>query len=292
MNNKFSWKDRKEWINAKFSTLKSGASVECRGSCPCFRREVQGVQGRSCGLGVSRTGDALQFNCFKPECAVGGGCIKSDSTVSRLGALVSTASPRAVLREVEPPIGLIDSISPAGRVWLVANGVATARIARYGIKSFADDTRIYFPVKRNGNLKHYTCRSIINQPGIPKWVGCSHADTGGAAIPFISKHENNQGFGFIVEDIPSAIRLDKYPSLALLGTALSTKRVVEVLKWIADNKLNTIIIALDGDATEKAKELRKFLRSFVSCVRVHESDKDPKHWSDEDVNNTVTTYRR
>ena len=81
----------------------------------------------------------------------------------------------------------------------------------------------------------------------------------------------------VVEDIPSANKMDKYfPCVALLGTNLNEEK----LKYLLTLGIRHVIIALDNDATRQAIRLA---RKYCMTTTILPLQRDLKDESDEQL---------
>jgi hypothetical protein len=110
----------------------------------------------------------------------------------------------------------------------------------------------------------------------PKTLPFWSEDVPKVHFPLVKEHTKSV---FIVEDIPSAIKAARYmSSAALCGTNLS-----EDMISLLSTKFDTVYLALDADATEKAIKYRnKYCLGFRNFVVIPLS-KDVKNMQDKDV---------
>jgi hypothetical protein len=93
---------------------------------------------------------------------------------------------------------------------------------------------------------------------------------------------------FVVEDVPSSIRLGKMVnSAALLGSNLTKYHIPVLLKELTSKKYAKVVIALDPDANDKAKKMQEVLTGVWQGVRVLKTTTDPKWWSDEQIKEAI-----
>jgi len=133
------------------------------------------------------------------------------------------------------------------------------------------ESRVVFPIRKDGKIVDATGRSIYNK--LPKWKRYGNSD-----LPY------SFGYGSIavvVEDCVSAVVVgsDVYVGVAVLGTSLtdSHKRFL--------SQFSTAIIALDPDALPKTLSFAKELRTYVSDVKILKLKDDIKYRVKEDEDN-------
>jgi hypothetical protein len=87
----------------------------------------------------------------------------------------------------------------------------------------------------------------------------------------------------VVEDVVSALKISPYTRAAsLMGTSLSLEKAGELGK-VSQN----IILALDKDATEKARMLIQRYAFLVPNIRLLPLQKDMKYWSGPEIEELV-----
>ena len=133
------------------------------------------------------------------------------------------------------------------------------------------ESRVVFPIKKDGKIVDATGRSIYNK--LPKWKRYGNSD-----LPY------SFGCGsvaVVVEDCVSAVVVgsDVYAGVAVLGTSLSEshKRFL--------SQFSTAIIALDPDALPKTLAFAKDLRTYVKDVKILKLKDDIKYRLKEDEDN-------
>ena len=140
------------------------------------------------------------------------------------------------------------------------------------------ESRIVFPIKKDGVIVDATGRSINNK--LPKWKRYGNSD-----LPF------THGCGsvaVVVEDCVSAISVgnDVYVGLAVLGTSLldSHKRFL--------SQFSTAIIALDPDALPKTLSFAKELRGYVKDIKILRLTDDLKYRKPIDMDNLINLTQK
>lgn len=289
-------KIKQEFVEDAYSHLQSGCQARGRAACRCFREEIQGEKNSSgCGISVRRTAKGLEYNCFKASCDLGGGIAGfTDAGFRGTGHVFVSDSERpahsqGVLQQLALPAHCEQGVSEHRRDWLSQFSFGAVEIARYGItESRLDRSGIYFPVYGlAGNYRGYLRRETEvrnaesgGADARPKWV--SHLEGG---TVYFSRPYKPRRIVFIVEDVLSVIRLGKtdYNACALLGTTLSKDQLPTLLQYLTKVQAPKVVIALDPDATDKAKKIQKVLTEYWKGVNVMETTADPKWWSDEQI---------
>lgn len=287
MSKKLPFRTIKSWVLSRLGSLGEGQRTSfTSGDCPCFRSEVEGKPSDwKCGLSAERKGGVLLVNCFKPSCSLGGVAVKPESLLERLKAY----KPREKTPEEELESGadgFTPLLSESAYEWLADNGVTRELAAEYGLLSDSESGRlIYFPVVLNRQLKYYQIRDLdYKTNGGLKWKGVY-----GVPSPvFLNKHPNQSDVLVIVEDMPSAIRLhDHCHAAALITTKMSTIKFAYIMAKIRTAKIKRVIIALDPGAENDAKKIKNALTNYCESVTIVYSDRDPKHWSDEETKQKI-----
>lgn len=94
---------------------------------------------------------------------------------------------------------------------------------------------------------------------------------------------------YVVEDIPSAVRVSKYANaVALLGTRLTFSRVSE----LAEYSTPPVIIALDQDATELAFQHALKFALILNTPKVLPLEKDFKDMTEEELIGIIQNERK
>lgn len=284
----------KEWVEDVYAGLQQGQRVRGKEGCRCFKQEIQGEQSENkCAISATRTHKGLEYCCFKPSCklgagVVGGGCAWSTTTGSSSNAGVIPNSGRELINKFALPAGVGAEIPPSGIAWLQQFSIGRVEIARYNISGNAADPQgLYFPIyDLAGSYQGYARRQIGENTGggngqdsIPKWI--NHCPPGTIVV---SKPYRAVKTLFIVEDIPSSIRLGKMVnSVALLSSTINKYHINNLIKLFNKQKPDTIVIALDPDANDKAKKMKEVLTGIWTGVKVLKTTADPKWWSDEQL---------
>jgi hypothetical protein len=289
-------KIKEEFIEDAYGSLQQGCSVRGKGTCRCFREEIQGEQNTSpCGISIRRTAKGLEYNCFKASCELGGGIVGCGSSwVQSFGRDVydDAEKPRAyqgVPQEFAFPANSKPCESESARRWLSQFSVGAVEITRYGIAERQTDTRgLYFPVRGlDGNYRGYMRRDLGGTTGgsggdvsAPKWV--AHIPAGEV---YLSLPRKRNKIVFLVEDILSVIRLGKndYNAVGLLGTSLRREQLPTLMAALVAMQPTKVVVALDPDATDKAKKIEKDLTTYWQGVKAITTQSDPKWWTDEQI---------
>ncbi len=131
------------------------------------------------------------------------------------------------------------------------------------------DSRIVFPIKKDGVIVDATGRSIYNK--LPKWKRYGNSD-----LPYTF---GSGSIAIVVEDCISAVVVgnDVYVGVAVLGTSLSSSHRQYL------SQFSTAVIALDPDALSKTLSMAKELRGYVDDVRVLRLTDDLKYRREEDI---------
>jgi hypothetical protein len=140
------------------------------------------------------------------------------------------------------------------------------------------ESRIVFPIKKDGVIVDATGRSIYNK--LPKWKRYGNSD-----LPFT---HGSGSIAIVVEDCVSAVSVgnDVYVGLAVLGTSLldSHKRFL--------SQFSTAVIALDPDALPKTLAFAKELRGYVKDIKILRLTDDLKYRKPIDMQNLMSLTQK
>lgn len=289
-------KIKEEFIEDAYAGLQQGCSIRGRSGCRCFREEIQGEKNTSsCGISVRRTAKGLEYNCFKASCELGGGIVGcGTSFIEPSGniCLDSSEQPRCSARipsDIAFPQDCEPATSELGRRWLSQFSIGAVEVSRYGLSERRSDRfGLYFPVRGfDGRYCGYLRRSLEQRTetshedsSYPKWLTYTEP-----SALYLGRPYKRLGIVFIVEDAPSVIRISKsgFNAVGLLGTALRREQLPTLVGYLAQIKPARVIVALDPDATGKAKKIAGDLTSYWQGVKAVETTTDPKWWSDEEL---------
>ena len=270
--------DKHEFIRYNFSHLSDGESGTGRRSGCCYC----GKHPSRCSLGVRRDGSSLLFNCFAGNCDLGGGqsdignarglVQRLEDVLHRGASLVAeSAGPSDV------PDGFVRHISDDGLRWLQSCGIGDDQLRQYDIGQ-TSGSDVVFPFGNYSRSTGYAVRRL--EPTGPKWVFPKGLDKGAIY------HADNFASGgvVLVEDIPSSIRLSRaVGAIALLGTQLSADKLQNVLAEVSRGAYSRIYVALDPDAVTRGFIMASQLASRGLVAQVVLADKDPKYWTDQEL---------
>ena len=86
-----------------------------------------------------------------------------------------------------------------------------------------------------------------------------------------------------MEDVISALRVSEYsPAISLMGTSLTTEKATELRA-----RPETIILALDRDATERSRYFIERYAFVMPGVKMIPLQKDMKYWSGPEIEELV-----
>lgn len=256
-----------EFASVALEAAMHGPGVSFRMVCPI----CGGGSSEELSLSVTTQDDgAVLYKCHRASCDAHG-------VVQGSGNFVRTKPPTSV----KVPERFMDLV-PLNETlydWIYANWLITASDAT-DIGKFKFDTesgRIAMPMfahdhKLNGWVLRATDRKVS-----PKTL---NVVTEGALPHSYYGDRNDLSTLYIVEDIPSAVRLARYgQTLALCGTHLGIGALVDLVGTRYDH----VWIALDADATQKAIAMRGGLAPFLNDVWVQVLNRDVKDMTEQEV---------
>ena len=235
-----------------------------RGNCPkCHRHNT---------FTLSRTGNTIKWNCYSASCNYSG--VKNNTSMS----LEDIKFNHQQKNKTKGKQNVID----VSRV--AYSNICSDFLDKYCINNI-DIPVLYDPLERRVAFMIQHKGENIDAIGRaldvwrkPKWKRYSDIDTS-ITIPFDAPPKSNL---IIVEDIISAWKavtyLDDTDAMPLLGTSLSTNNLNKI--W---DTYNSVTIALDKDATDKAINMSRRIFVGVDKCKVVALELDIKDMAIEDI---------
>ena len=235
-----------------------------RGNCPkCHRHNT---------FTLSRTGNTIKWNCYSASCNYSG--VKNNTSMS----LEDIKFNHQQKNKTKGKQNVIDVSR------LAYSNICSDFLDKYCINNI-DIPVLYDPLERRVAFMIQHKGENIDAIGRaldvwrkPKWKRYSDIDTS-ITIPFDAPSKSNL---IIVEDIISAWKavthLDDTDAMPLLGTSLSTNNLNKI--W---DTYNSVTIALDKDATDKAINMSRRIFVGVDKCKVVALELDIKDMAIEDI---------
>ena len=235
-----------------------------RGNCPkCHRHNT---------FTLSRTGNTIKWNCYSASCNFSG--VKNNTSMS----LEDIKFNHQQKNKTKGKQNVIDVSR------LAYSNICSDFLDKYCINNI-DIPVLYDPLERRVAFMIQHKGENIDAIGRaldvwrkPKWKRYSDIDTS-ITIPFDAPPKSNL---VIVEDIISAWKavtyLDDTDAMPLLGTSLSTNNLNKI--W---DTYNSVTIALDKDATDKAINMSRRIFVGVDKCKVVALELDIKDMAIEDI---------
>ena len=235
-----------------------------RGNCPkCHRHNT---------FTLSRTGNTIKWNCYSASCNYSG--VKNNTSMS----LEDIKFNHQQKNKTKGKQNVIDVSR------LAYSNICSDFLDKYCINNI-DIPVLYDPLERRVAFMIQHKGENIDAIGRaldvwrkPKWKRYSDIDTS-ITIPFDAPPKSNL---IIVEDIISAWKavthLDDTDAMPLLGTSLSTNNLNKI--W---DTYNSVTIALDKDATDKAINMSRRIFVGVDKCKVVALELDIKDMAIEDI---------
>jgi hypothetical protein len=223
---------------------------------------------------VTNNMGSLLWNCYKASCNTKG------SSRVRLSVDEIRAIQNKQVKTKETTFSLPDFVVPHRYRKEVMNFCELWNLDVDKVDLYYDvkDSRIVFPIKKDGVIVDATGRSIYNK--LPKWKRYGNSD-----LPYTF---GSGSIAIVVEDCISAVVVgnDVYVGLAVLGTSLldSHKRFL--------SQFSTIIIALDPDALPKTLAFAKELRGYVKDIKILKLTDDLKYRKSVDMDNLISLTQK
>jgi hypothetical protein len=179
-------------------------------------------------------------------------------------------------KDVQLPVGFTRNIPAEGLAWLFKYGITEEDIERYAIGYSRVLNRVVLPVyNQKGKLVYYQARTLIPvTEKNPKYMNVKaqgRKDVWFKACPWASEQI------VFVEDILSAIRVSHTENCIGLLYAYIPDRLIleytgfEVILWLDPDKHNRMLTRVNR------------WRSFGENIKMIRSNKDPKYYTDEEI---------
>jgi hypothetical protein len=250
-----------------------------RGICP----DCHGGTSKERSFDIRRDSSSYTYKCYRNSCGIWGR-IPVRGTVFVADHVRPVASLNPYNGELTPlPKDVMNNLS--GR-W----GMTYIDAIRVGRWQWAvQDRRIYMPII---NIAGIEIGAQLRQLSAPSQKAKTETHKA-ADEPLLSWYTRRDSLlpdltAYIVEDIPSAIKLSRHVpiAIALLGTEFTLPKVEKVL-----HATNKIALMLDQDATTKAFETRKNTSVFFDRFDVIPlNGPDIKDRTDEEIISLITQH--
>jgi len=161
----------------------------------------------------------------------------------------------------------------------ISNSIMQIFIRKWNLQSIylmydVKDNRAVFPIRNTkGKLIDAVGRALSKST--VKWLRYS-----GKADYYISEINNNTRSAVVVEDVISAINVSSIfniTGIAILGTSLNHVHKQTLSKY------DTVLVALDPDASKKTLEYTIELRNYISNVKAVSLNDDIKYKNKKDI---------
>ena len=258
--------------------------------CPC----CGGGSSKERSLSVTRRSSTEAFFiCYRAKCDLGSGHIALFA--SKEGAILKHQSKKPVRDKLNHNLTGLDEDTVE---FFKDNYYFTNQMLHYGRFQLTFDRRVYMWVfdrarrKRGGVVRKYKelYEGRREYVSIPKTLNYIHDNE----TPLSWYYRDNSrrkasNVLVLVEDIPSALRLNPYvDSVALLGTGFGADKQKEIRSGMYDR----VYLALDEDATSKAFRYRKQCQLYLPNMRVMALPQDFKNMTPEQIEDTLDAYCR
>ena len=257
---------QKAGLSIQYANLPDGTSSRHE-LCPFCKGGSSGEK----SFKVYRYGAKLTGKCFRAGC--GAGVLISNNSQEELQT-------DAHVRK-RPKLTIMPLPYQAYDILYKLVGLTKEQLDREQVGFDPNSNRIvYSSFNDAGDVMAYQARkySELGDDGKKqKVITYPMVDKLGWAYPR-NRHENSDLF--LVEDMPSAIRLSEYvPTAALLGTYIDREEAARHAKM----GIRRLYIALDEDATNKAYHYAEKLSTLFYTVTVIKLDKDIKNCSNTEI---------
>ena len=244
-----------------------------RGNCPkCHRHNT---------FTLSRTGNTIKWNCYSASCNYSG--VKNNTSMSLEDIKFNHQQQRNKTKGTQN-VRTTD-VNRLGYSSICSDFLDKYCINNIDIPVLYDplERRVAFMIQKDGENVDAIGRAL-DVWRKPKWKRYSDVDSA-IIVPFDAPPKSNL---IIVEDIISAWKavtyLDNTDAMPLLGTSLSTNNLNKI--W---NTYNSVTIALDKDATDKAINMSRRIFVGVDTCRVVALELDIKDMTVEEIQNVGTS---
>lgn len=265
--------------------LRTGENISI--DCP-FCRGGTNRDRRTCSIGRMVSG-ALVYVCHRVKCKEDG---RIDSNGSYRQGIVAKR-PEFVPRVYS---GAIEELPDEAVTYLADCYGIRPEASRTHVGWDSNNKRTIWQIAGpNGAVRGYELRHLrpSARQGGPKsvsyrhsespWIGyyphTSYVDSGS----WVYAKDESQGLLIVVEDVVSALKVSEYTGAAsLMGTSLTVEKVQELTGRNAE-----VILALDRDATEKARCMIQRYAFLMPGIRMLPLQKDMKYWSGPEIEELV-----
>lgn len=230
-------------------------------------------------LVVTRTPTGWDFFCHR--CGTGGTFGLDGLSVRETLALVRSRQrqrPDETARVVRLPSDFSKAIPSAGLAWLLKYGVTPEEIQMFGIGYSKREGRVILPVYSNNELVYWQGRYIGDhkRDEVAKYRNQKAMGRNDLYFRNITAHTTDI---VLVEDIISAIKVGRVTScIALLYATIP----LDLIKQLAST-YDTVWIWLDPDKAAYTARMLMRCRSLGYPVRRIYTDKDPKYYTEEEI---------
>ena len=241
-----------------------------RGNCPkCHRYNT---------FTLSREGNTIKWNCYSASCSYSG--IKNNPHMSLEDIRFNYHQQQRNKTKGTQNVRTTD-VNRLGYSSICSDFLDKYCINNIDIPVLYDplERRVAFMIQKDGENVDAIGRAL-DVWRKPKWKRYNDIDTA-IIVPFDAPPQSNL---IIVEDIISAWKavtyLEDTDAMPLLGTSLSTNNLNKI--W---NTYNSVTIALDKDATDKAINMSRRIFVGVDKCKVVALELDVKDMTVEEIQN-------
>lgn len=238
--------------------LQTGEQKRLR--CPTCKGGNSGEK----SLSITKTESGLLWNCFRASCSEKGNT--GDPVLDVPSSKVITNSKTVDI--VTYPLG--------PKAWDYIENTWHITEVRHWYWTLQYQGRLAMSVRSPKYMHRGWCLRDIRGELVPKVL--TYIEDGEEGLSWYREHL--RGPTIVVEDIPSAVRANRYVnSVALLGTGIGPERAIE----IADYATRPIIMALDQDATDLSFKWANKWSLLWGDVEVLPLTKDLKNMTEDEL---------
>lgn len=185
---------------------------------------------------------------------------------------------QSFLRTTNLPFDFTTKIPEEYALWLYKAGIYKDTYKRYNIGWSEGMQRVVLPVYSNEELVYVQARSVI-QGHEPKYLNKTASNKETVLFESLESKYLLGDYVVITEDILSAIRTGVYlRSFSTLGT-----KITDAVAYILSKYKCIIWYDNDNAGIEGGIKVRKKLISLGTDVQIYRGTKDPKHYTNEEL---------
>ena len=165
------------------------------------------------------------------------------------------------------------------RVWVRKYGITDWECMRYGICYSSDLGRVILPQFDSDGLASYSTRRVLEDDTGSKYYSYRCRDVATVCYSGVAKKQHC----VIVEDLLSAIKVGRYlPAMPIWSTRIRDIHVNTLID-MGFNKFTVFLDDDNGQVKRDALKNKRILDKIGECDIIHSDGKDPKEFTDNEL---------